>query len=239
MLGRGLGKGVRCAALALGLALLFGNPAAAQDPFVSYNFDDDRLDDFFLPIGVDFCGTLLPTGTASADGGEVVLSTDNFFGFGLFSLLPEIVKADFPTSRDMKIKVRFRFDPDAGGGQVTQFELAIRGRGDLDLDLQVYHLVAERVYYISVSPEFVPGLPLDGAISISEFTACHAVIEHNEWPPGGLGPRFVQEAAGYIVCASRKRACGRRSFDRWELESSDMGSKPRATARKICDKSHL
>ena len=63
-------------------AVLFGRTAGAQEPFISYDFEMGGLEDFFLPVGDDFCGTPLPVGTGELDEGAMRLSTDDAFGIG-------------------------------------------------------------------------------------------------------------------------------------------------------------
>ena len=192
MLGRRIGKGLGRVALALALFVI--SPAGAQEPFAAYDFDTaGGLDDFFLPIGVDLCGTPLPTGTAEIDNGEVVLSTDDAFGIGMFGLLPEIVEADFPESRDMKIKTRFMIET------VTQFECSIRARVGIDEVSQLVVSQFEQAYYVSVIPEFVDGTLLDGFIAISEFTACHDDIDHDEWPTEPFNGGFAVAEPGFPI----------------------------------------
>ncbi len=194
MLGRRIGKGLGSCVLTLGLALFVSSPAGAQEPFAAYDFDTaDGLDDFFLPIGADLCPTLLPTGTAEIDGGEVVLSTDDSFGIGMFSLLPEVVEADFPESRDMKIKTRFMIET------ATQFVGSIRTRLGVDDISQLVLSQFELAYYVSVIPEFVDGLLIDGYIEISEYTACHDEVPHNEWPTAPLNDGKAVAEPGFPI----------------------------------------
>ncbi len=176
---RALGGLVLTAGLLAGV-LAGGSVASAQETLLSYDFEDGDLGDFYLPIGVELCGDQLPTGTAMVDDGEVVLTTDNAFGIGMFMLRAEVVE-DMLTERDYKMRARIVLET------VTQLSASVRSRIGFLEDQDAIDSSLERSYQVSVVLEQVDPLFPDGFLAISEFTACHDQVDHPEWPGGDAG----------------------------------------------------
>ena len=134
--------------------LVVHGEAVAQAPFLSYDFDDGKLDDFIVPTGGgDLCGTPIPSGPVEVVEGEVVMKNDEQgLGISMFGLLPDVVQANFPEPRDYKLRVRFRFGE---VNSVTQFQVYLRARLSVDVAAQTFDSSAERGYSFSVIPELI------------------------------------------------------------------------------------
>ena len=152
---------------------------AAQEPFLSYDFDDGSLDDFYVASGLEavaFCGDVLPSGTAAVEDGEVILTNDEALGISIMSLRPAKVAEVFPDPRNYSVRALVNLET------TTEFNLQVRGR--LGIDEPAGQIVSEleRGYTLALftsgrDPEF-----LDGALAIGEFGGCHALVPHTEWP---------------------------------------------------------
>jgi hypothetical protein len=159
-------------------------PLRAQDPepFLSYDFADESLDDFFVPEMSDFCAGPISMGTVTSEDEALLLTNDETFGNCLFSLHPDVVAANFPSSRNYSVRLRFNL--------VDNIELAVylRARIGVDTDTDFADGELERGYAFTVFPEggTIPFLP-DGTLAIAEWSGCHTIIEHANWPNGTFG----------------------------------------------------
>ena len=174
-----------------------GIDAQAPAPFLKYDFDDGKLIDFLNPTGaeaINFCGQTLPAGTAAVDAGEVVVTNDDVLGLASFALLPDVVAATFPaSSRNYALRVKVNL--------VSANELLIYVRGRLgfiegtdQIDSQY-----ERGYAFGIIPQgFNADLP-DGLVALVEFTACHQVAPHADWPGATAANAFAVADPGIVI----------------------------------------
>ena len=168
----------------------------AQEEILNVEFEDDSdLDVFFAPAGlaaVDLCGKDIPNGSVAIDGGELLLTNDEFLGLDMFSLDPDEVGDLFPDdTRDYKLRVLVNTET------VNELLIYLRGRVGVDKDAEQLDSLYERGYGFVVLPAGTAGF-LDGAIAITEFDACHTAVPHPEWP--GTNDDFgVAELAFPIV----------------------------------------
>jgi hypothetical protein len=148
---------------------------------LSYDFEDDDLSDFINPTGVDLCGTPLPSGVAAAMDGEVLLTNDPGFGISILGLRPAVVQANFPASRNYILRVRVNLE------SVNELLVYLRGRVGVSPDGTQVNSRLERGYAFVLGPQFLDPEFTDGVLASAEFTACHDLIEHPEWPGGTMG----------------------------------------------------
>ncbi len=178
------------------LALVFGfvaTSASAQAPFLSYNFDDGNLDDFINPVQINFCTDgIIPTGAGAVDSGELLITNDGTLGIGSVTLRPDVVQSTFPAgSRNYSVKLRFNLE------SVNELLVYMRSRIGIDEGLGQLDSALERGYPVVVLPVGVAPGP-NGALIISEFTGCHTVVQHGEWP-GSAGTGFAQVDPGIPI----------------------------------------
>ena len=165
----------------------------AGTAFLKYDFEDERLDGFFIPRAIEFCGALLACGPVTAAGGEVKMTNSQIFGISIFTLLPGVVGEKFPQSRDYKLRVRIRF------GEVREFVVGVRSRAGVNEAANVLHSDVELGYSISVIPGgFVPGFT-NGGIALAELTACHVLVWHEEWPGAEGNQAFARVGTDFAI----------------------------------------
>ncbi|MEM7263812.1 MAG: hypothetical protein AAF488_17625, partial [Planctomycetota bacterium] len=172
----------------LAWVLAFGLSTAytQEDPFLEFDFDEDDalVEAFFNPTGLealDVCGTVIPAGEARIEDGEVVMQNDELNGLCLLGLSPAFVEDSFPEDvRDYRVRVLVWLE------DVNQLLVYIRARATIRADGSV-DSAGEVGYAFSVLPDTThPDLP-DGGIGLTEFNACHEVVEHPEWPNNSDG----------------------------------------------------
>jgi hypothetical protein len=177
------------------LGCAFGGPAPCQEAFLSWDFEDGDLDDFFNPTGmeaIDNCGTIAPAGTATADSGELVLENDAFYGITIVTLRPEIVAASFPSSREYTLRVRVQ--PSTVGEAIA----FLRSRLGLRIAQSQVDSTRERGYGISLFTQGTEADKPDGFLGIGEIDGCHEIVDHPEWP-GGSAEGYARIDLGYPV----------------------------------------
>src|SRR5262245_8522267 len=104
---------------------------SAQAPFLSYDFEDGRLDDFFNANGltaINFCEDgAIPSGVASVDAGQLLFTNDEFLGICSLSLFPEVVQSKFP-GPDYTVKMAASLE------SVNELLIYVRSRIGIDED---------------------------------------------------------------------------------------------------------
>ncbi len=170
-----------CFVVLLTSLVVVAPPVEAQAPFLSWDFADGGLDDFFNPIAVNFsaCSATfpaIPSGTAEVVDGEVLLTNSSLFGINLLLLRPDVAAASFPESRDFRARLRVKFET------ASQLGVSVKTRIGFEEDLLQVVSDFERTYTVSVFPELASESFPAGAISVVEFTSCHGPVEHPEWP---------------------------------------------------------
>ena len=156
-------------------------PALAQAPFLSYDFEDGSLGDFFNPNGlqaISYCENgPIPSGLATADTGDVLMTNDGFFGICLLALHPDTVAASFPpASRDYKVRVKVNLE------SVNEFIVYVRGRIGVNPAGTQANSLHERGYTFALFPQGIDAEFVNGVLGVGEFTGCHEIVEHPEWP---------------------------------------------------------
>jgi hypothetical protein len=63
----------------------------------------------------------------------------------------------------------------------------LRGRIQIDEDNNQVHSILERGYVVGVFPQGVDAELTDGVRAVGEYTACHEIVAHPEWPGGSAG----------------------------------------------------
>jgi hypothetical protein len=157
--------------------------ALGQGAFLSYNFDSGNLGDFFNPTGLQavlFCDTgPIPSGEAVLDGGEVLLTNDSALGIDILTLLPSVVQSKFPaSSRNYRLRVKIKLET------VSELLVYVRARIKTDEAASQVNSEFERGYAFAIFPENIDQELTDGVLALAEFTACHDLVPHNEWPGG-------------------------------------------------------
>jgi hypothetical protein len=171
----------------------FSQPA----PFLNYNFDDGDLGDFFNPFGlaaISLCTDgIIPSGQATANAGGVLLTNDNFLGITLFTLHPDIVDGSFPAgSRDYKLRVKVNLET------VNEISVSLRARIGVNETATQADSLYERGYQFALFPAGIDPELLDGVLGLGEFTACHELVDHFEWP-GGASVGFARVDPGVTI----------------------------------------
>jgi len=162
------------------LALSTATGTQAQAPFLEYDFEDGDFSDFLNPTGdsaISFCGQVLPAGTAEIVSGEVVMTNDALFGLSLFALKPEVVDATFPSgSRNYSVRLRINLV------SANEMMIYVRGRLGFIEGTEQIDSLAERGYTFVVVPQGFNGDLPNGFLGLVEFTGCHTVVPHSDWP---------------------------------------------------------
>ena len=155
------------------------------EPFLSYDFEDEELDDFFVPESDDLCGTEFLMGDLTPQDGGVVLTNDEVDGFGMFMLRPEVVQESFPPARNYSVRLRFNL--------VDNLELAVylKARWGVDEAAGTANSLLERGYAFTIFPDGVIPNFLDGTLALAEWSSCHDIVEHSDWPDGTFGAGWV------------------------------------------------
>jgi hypothetical protein len=183
--------------LASSIALGWTAPSLAQAPFLSYDFEDGSLGDFFNPIGLQailLCEDgPIPSGTATADTGDVLMTNDGFLGICLLTLHPDTVAGSFPaTSRDYSVRVKVNLE------SVNELSVYLRGRIGVNPEGTQADSIHERGYTVALFPQGIDPEFTDGVLGLGEFTGCHELVEHPEWP-GGAAVGFARVAPGIPI----------------------------------------
>lgn len=162
----------------MGLLLVAGQ-GHAQAPLLSYDFSTDDLSDFLNPNGVqaiDLCGEVIPGGEATVESGELVITNDAFLGLTLFAFDPLRVEELFPAgNRNYTVGLYLNLE------SVNELSLYVRARLGFLEGSGLVDSQRERGYVVSIAPQGVEGVP-DGFMALAEFTGCHTVVPHPEWP---------------------------------------------------------
>jgi len=196
---------------------------AAQAPFLSYDFEDGSLADFFNangPTAINFCADgPIPSGLTTVDAGELLFTNDELLGICSLSLFPDVVQSKFPANgRDYTVKMAASLE------SVNELLIYVRSRIGIDEDAGTVDSQLERGYAVVLVPAGSDQLYANGALSIAEFTACHTLVPHPEWP-GAAGLGFAHMDPGFAIDAG----------DWYEVEASpqgdDDGGPVRITAR--------
>lgn len=177
--------------------LLIGLPLRGQ-VILQYAFEDGKFGDFINPVGleaIDLCGQKLPAGEAALDAGNLLITNDEFLGLAIVALDPAVVEASFPgASRD------YILDVDVNLESVNELSVYVRGRLGFVEGTEQIDSNRERGYVVSVIPEGTQAAAPDGFIAVSEFTACHDLVPHPEWP-GATPDGFAAVAAAQPIRA--------------------------------------
>jgi len=178
-----------CFAL-LGVAFACPPSAFGQGPFLSYNFDSGNLGDFFNPTGpqaVLFCNNgPIPSGDAALDNGEVLLTNDGLLGIDILTLRPSVVQGKFPANtRNYRLRVRVSLET------VTELLVYVRARIKADEAANQVDSQFERGYAFAITPQNTDSELTDGVLALAEFTGCHTLVPHTEWP-GGAASGFAK-----------------------------------------------
>lgn len=165
----------------------------SQAPFLSYNFEDGSLDDFINPTQISYCQNgIIPTGAGTVDSGELLITNDGTLGIGAVILRPDVVASKFPAgSRNYSVKLRFNLET------VNELLVYMRSRIGVDEGLGQLDSQLERGYPVVVLPVGAGPGP-NGVLAIAEFTRCHTVVQHGEWP-GSAGTGFAQVDPGIPI----------------------------------------
>jgi hypothetical protein len=173
-------------------------PALAQAPFLSYDFEDGSLGDFFNPTGLSailYCEDgPIPSGMATAETGDVLMTNDGLLGICMLMLHPDTVAGSFPpTSRDYKVRVKVNLE------SVNELIVYIRGRIGVNGAGTQADSQYERGYTFALFPQGIDPLLTDGVLGLGEFTGCHELVEHPEWPGAAGGFDFARAAPGFPI----------------------------------------
>jgi hypothetical protein len=174
------GHGFVLAGVMLSLLLAASRVAAQQAPFLEYDFEDGSLSDFINPNGVaaiDLCGEDIPGGEAEVEDGELLITNDEFLGLAILALDPERVAEVFPsTARNYELSLRVSLE------SVNELSVYARARiGFVDGAAKIDSRL-ERGYVVSIVPGGVLAEAPDGLLALTEFSACHELVPHPEWP---------------------------------------------------------
>lgn len=176
--------------------ILASSGISAQTPFLTYDFENGGLADFFNPVGleaIDLCGQNLPAGEATVDSGELLMTNDEFLGLAIVSLDPDIVATEFPpVSRDYALRLRFNLET------VNQLSVYVRSRIGIDRDLNKVHSILERGYSTAILPQALDPAYPDGLLALAELTGCHELVAHPEWP-GADGEGYARVVPGVAI----------------------------------------
>ena len=180
------------AALVLLCALRGGAFLRSQEPLASWDFETTGLEDFFNPNGLQalsFCSDgVIPSGVATVDAGEVLMTNDDIVGICLLSLAPGTMEDLFGDGpRDFRLRVKVRLET------VNSIAIQVRARIGADVGAGQMDSILERNYSAGLAaPGVDPAFP-DGFLALGELTACHDVVPHPEWP-GAAGRGFAAQA---------------------------------------------
>lgn len=189
---RAVWASVACSLLACGLLPC----ARGQEVLLEYDFEDESLEDFFNPTGlqaIDLCGEIGPGGEATADEGGVLLTNDAFFGVTILALRPERAAEAMADRSDYAARVRVVLET------VNELSFVVRGRMGIRDGLNQVDASLERGYSVSLFPSGADPRYPDGALAIGELTGCHEIVEHPEWPGGKEDGYAVVEPGVPIV----------------------------------------
>jgi hypothetical protein len=162
---------------------------SGQEPLASWDFEATGLEDFFNPSTINFCSPpLLPSGIATVDAGEVLMMNDGQAGICLLTLAPGTMEDLFGLGpRDFRLRVKVRLET------VNAISILVRTRLGSDVGMNQIDSHLERSYSAGlVAPGVVDAYP-DGFLALGEFTACHELVPHPEWP-GAPGAAFAAQA---------------------------------------------
>ncbi|MBI4604955.1 MAG: hypothetical protein HY721_23585, partial [Planctomycetes bacterium] len=185
----------RSAAVAV-TGLFLAAAARAQDaPFLSYDFEDEGgLDDFLNPTQISFCaGGIIPTGAGTIDSGELLITNDGTLGIGAVVLRPDVVESQFPDGpRNYAVRLRVNLE------SVNELLVYMRTRIGIDEAAGQIDSMLERGYPVVVIPQNLDPELVNGVLAIAEFTGCHTLIPHTEWP-GSAGTGFARADPGVPI----------------------------------------
>jgi hypothetical protein len=162
---------------------------AAQEPFLSYDFASGPAD-FFSPSSVDFCGTVVSSGTATVQGGGLRLQNDASVGISIVTLRAAVVEEAFPVPRDYRFRFRFVL-----GETMNELNAVVRGRVGVSEVAGRVNSSLERSYAAVIGPGAFPA----GGLVLVEFTGCHAPVPHLEWPGATAGEPFARVDPGFPI----------------------------------------
>ena len=188
------GLGIVLLGLFQGIPALRAQDKQQEEDILVYEFEDEaELEDFFHPGVVDLCGDLYPIGSIEIDNGELLMTNHDVSGISLFSLYPNTVAEIFPEgSRDYRVRVLVNLE------SINEMLIYLRGRVGVfggpnpELDASL-----ERGYACVLLPEGTDGEFFDGALAITEFSACHQPVPHREWP--NAAPGFARADPGFPI----------------------------------------
>ena len=177
-----------------GIPALRAQGKQQEEDILVYEFEDEvELEDFFHPGVVDLCGDLYPIGSIEIDNGELLMTNHDVSGISLFSLYPNTVAEIFPEdSKDYRVRVLVNLE------SINEMLIYLRGRVGVfggpnpELDASL-----ERGYACVLLPEGIDGEFFDGALVITEFSGCHQVVPHREWP--NAAPGFARVDPGFPI----------------------------------------
>ena len=165
-----------------------------EEDILAYEFEEQaELADFFHPGVVDLCGQLYPVGSLQIDDGSLLMTNHPVSGISLISLYPNTVAEIFPEdSKDYRVRALVNLET------ISELLIYVRGRvGVFDGANPELDASLERGYACVIYPAGVDGEFFDGTIAIAEFTGCHQLVPHREWP--NSAPGYARADPGFPI----------------------------------------
>jgi hypothetical protein len=163
-----------------------------QEPLASWDFETTGLEEFFNPNGpqaLSFCSDgVIPSGVATVDAGEVLMTNDAFVGICLLTLAPGTMVDLFGAGpRDFRLRTKVRLET------VNALAIQVRARIGADVGIGQIDSLLERNYSVGLAGPGIDAAFPDGFLALGELTACHEVVPHPEWP-GAAAVGFAVQA---------------------------------------------